>query len=71
MARVRDIGDKLLGGRLEANLRDWRGEGKSYDEIARLLAGMGIDVTSESVRRWCREYGIEETATSPGASTDA
>lgn len=55
------LADRVLGGTLHDRLLGWRTEGRSLREMVELLAAEGIDVTSETVRRWCREEGIDTT----------
>lgn len=55
--------DKILGGNLATELARLRGEGVSYDGIARwLLTEHGVHVSSETVRRWMREHVDPEAA---------
>lgn len=55
--------DRLLDGTLEAELRRRRAIPDSFETIARwLIAEHDIDVSSATVRRWCRQYGIDEAA---------
>lgn len=52
--------DRILDGQLAAILTGWRAEGTSYEEMAgRLRDEHQIIVTSETVRRWCSQLGIE------------
>lgn len=41
-----------------------RGEGRTYDEIARTLAAQGVNVSRTTVMEWCRELGAEKGARS-------
>lgn len=51
--------DRILDGKLAALLTGWRAEGLSHEEITgRLRSDHEIVVTSETVRRWCRDLGI-------------
>jgi len=52
------LADKALGGSLVGLLRDRRGEGESYEDIARELHGLGVAVSGETVRKWCAEHAI-------------
>lgn len=53
--------DRLLGGTLEARLRDQRGQGESFATIARnLLLEDELVVSTDTVRRWCMDLGIEK-----------
>lgn len=54
------LSDRTLGGTLEKRLRRWRKEHVSFDRIARLLADEGIEVTGETVRRWCNALEIPD-----------
>lgn len=48
--------DRALGGTLDAELRARREKGDSFDDIARWLAvAHDIDITSETLRIWCRD----------------
>lgn len=45
--------DRLTDGRLSSLLRELRGEGLSYFEIAvRVRQDLGIETSTETVRRW-------------------
>ena len=59
------LADKALHGRLEDRLRGERGEGRSFARIAYDLTVEGIQVSDETVRRWCRELGIEKPRATP------
>lgn len=51
---IHPLVDRILGGKLDERLKAWRAEGLTYDGIARRLdAEHDIDVTSETVRKWC------------------
>lgn len=53
--------DRILGGCLEQELSERRAGGDSYAAIARwLFATHDLEVTGETVRQWCRGYGIEK-----------
>lgn len=54
------LSDRTLGGTLERRLRRWRKDGLSFDRIARHLADEGIDVTGETIRRWCNALQIPD-----------
>lgn len=50
--------DKIFGGEFAEWLRTARSEGKSFEAIARTLAEEHeVNVTGETVRRWCSELG--------------
>lgn len=52
--------DKIMEGRLDEQLRRWRSESLSYEQIARrLLTDFEVDINSTTVRRWCIEQGID------------
>ena len=57
--------DRALGGDLEARLREWRTTSPptSYEQIGHLLRSEDVVVSSETVRRWCIELGIESDGT--------
>lgn len=53
--------DRILGGKLAEQLAAWRAEDLSFDAIARRLgAEHDIEVTGETVRRWCIDLEIPE-----------
>lgn len=55
--------DRLLDGKLEELLTEMRADEQSYDTIARRLhAEHDIDVTGETVRRWCIDLDVEAVA---------
>ena len=56
--RVFPLADKALGGTLARRLRKERDSGSSFAEIARELEADGIVVSSETVRKWCRDLGM-------------
>lgn len=58
------IADKLLEGTLRARLAEARANGVTYRAIARELEELGISITDETVRVWCRELGVEEAKAS-------
>lgn len=47
--------DKVLGGALEETLRKWASQGDSVVTMAAKLERLGIEVSRETVRRWCRD----------------
>lgn len=58
--------DRKLGGRLADLLSEWRDEvpKPSFETMARRLAAHDVDVTGETVRRWCMQLdGEPEAAT--------
>lgn len=57
MARqsIRPYIDNMLGGTLDDLLRAHGRPGPSFDSLARDLAKQGIDVTSETLRRWAAD----------------
>lgn len=60
--RVFPLADRALGGTLERRLRKQREAGTAYKAIANDLQEDGIDVSGETVRKWCLELGIEKAA---------
>lgn len=60
--RVFPLADRALGGTLERRLRKLRESGLAYKAIADDLAEDGIDVSGETVRKWCHDLGIEDAA---------
>lgn len=57
--------DRLLGGTLEDRLRRWSDDGLSLAAITkRLLVEHDIDVSTDTVRRWLDELGIEKAKAS-------
>lgn len=54
--------DRLIGGDLAERLRRWRAEGLSYRRISlQLRDDAGIDVTGETIRRWCNREDIKRS----------
>lgn len=53
--------DRALGGDLESRLREWRSTTPptSFERIAHELRSEDVAVSSETVRRWCNDLGIE------------
>lgn len=52
--------DRIMEGRLDEQLRQWRSENLSYEQIARrLLTDHEVDINSTTVRRWCIDLGID------------
>lgn len=64
MARqsIRPYVDEKLGGTLDDLLRAHGKPGPSFDSLARDLAKRGINVTSETLRRWALELDAEAVA---------
>lgn len=57
------MADALLQGRLEDRLRELRADGRSYDEISRVLYGeASVDVSGRTVRDWCVQIGADGPA---------
>jgi hypothetical protein len=51
--------DRIMGGNFEDTLRRWRSEGYSYDLMrAKLYALTQIEISRETLRRWCGELGM-------------
>lgn len=60
MARMLPLVDRLLDGRLAAELTLRRGRGDSFNGIARWLHDEhDVDVTAETVRQWALDLGID------------
>lgn len=53
------LADRALGGTLSKRLNRWHREGKSLHSISALLRDEGVDVSTETVRRWCTRVGID------------
>jgi hypothetical protein len=51
--------DMALGGTLKQRLTDHRAVGDSFEDIAVELRQVGVLVSSETVRRWCHDLGLE------------
>lgn len=59
--------DHLLGGKLEDFLRQWRAEGRSWDDIAyEVRSRSGRPVTRASVANWAARLGITENGKKAG-----
>jgi len=58
------MADRLAEGNLSALLVQYRTEeGRSLEEIVRrLYAEYGIEVTRQTLDKWCRSLGIEKSA---------
>lgn len=57
-SRTYPLVDRIVDGRLESLLREWRADGLSHEAIARRLAvDFDVDVTGETVRVWWTELG--------------
>lgn len=55
--------DRILGGRTSQILQRYRDEGLSNEAIARrLVLDHDIDVTAETVRKWCAELDVTAKA---------
>lgn len=64
-ASIYPLADRLIDGGLRNLLSQRRAAGDSFEVIARSLAtDHGVDVATETVRRWCIEQGIEPEAAS-------
>lgn len=68
MASTWDLADRLYDGKLAVRLATEVAAGDSFDTIAQRLTAEGIEVSRETVRRWCVEQGID---TSRGRGTAA
>lgn len=51
-----DLANTIMGGRLRGYLINSRKRELSYRNIALALREYGIEVTDETVRRWCQEH---------------
>lgn len=60
--------DRLLGGTLADKLRAWRADGDSLLTIRDRLSAHDVNVSVETVRRWCDEVGAERPQTERAAS---
>lgn len=57
------MADQLCGGDLAARLARLRGQGLSYEQVARSLSReAGVEASSNTVRSWIRQLGIEGEA---------
>lgn len=56
------LADRILGGDLADRLRAFRSEGLSFEAIARELSLQGIEVSGETVRKWCAGLAPEPEA---------
>lgn len=53
--------DRILDGKLTTILTAWKAEGLSNEAVARRLhAEHDIDVTAETVRKWCIELEVPQ-----------
>lgn len=53
---MRPLVDRILGGRLDDILLEWRSQGLSFEACARRFATEhDIEVTTETVRKWFSE----------------
>ena len=60
---TRDLVDRILGGRLDAELAERKDNGDTFDEIARWLEDThDIKVSRETVRNWYNERPTESEA---------
>lgn len=60
--------DRLLEGTLEARLREQREGGDSFADMSRsLLLDHALVVSTDTIRRWCMDLGIEKSE--PEAAT--
>lgn len=63
------MADRLLNGRLASLLREFRHQHLGTEDIARrLYAEAGVEVSGETVRRWCIDLGIALPADTEGAA---
>lgn len=57
------LADHLLEGELEDKLRKWRGEGLSWDEVARELwleTKRQVSITGPGIQSWGETLGIPD-----------
>lgn len=59
MGDTYQIVNQSLKGNLAGRLRQYRSEGKTFDEMAHLLQLEGLPISRETVRQWCRRAGID------------
>lgn len=60
------MADTLMGGRLLARLRELRSEGRSWDDISRVLyAEHHVVVSSRALRDWGATLGLDDPDTEP------
>lgn len=60
------MANALMSERLEARLSELRGEGRSYDDISRVLyAEKQIVVSSRTLRDWCVRFDTEAPLPEP------
>ena len=52
--------DRELNGHLTEKLEEWRREGKSERDIARLLSFDGAKVSRGSIQQWLKELNIRK-----------
>lgn len=50
--------DRLLDGALRERIAAGREAGLSFERIARDLAGAGLEVSAETVRRWATDLDL-------------
>lgn len=68
------MADALMKGRLEDRLRELRSEGRSYDEISRVLyAEASVNASGRTIREWCVQVGAspDTDATEPDSEKSA
>ena len=57
------MADALMKGRLVERLRELRAEGRSYDEISRVLyAEASVNASGRTIRDWCTQLDSDSTA---------
>ena len=53
---IRSLLDRMMNGALNQRLADWRGAGLSFNDMAaELERAVGVRVTGQTVRNWCRD----------------
>lgn len=60
------MADTLMRGGLEARLGELRAEGRSYDEISRVLyAEASVNISGRTIRDWCVQLDSDNQAPEP------
>ena len=57
-----DLYDRLLDGQVRVQLRQWREEGLSLDEMAYRLRDMEVTASRSTVGRWLKALDAEVAA---------
>lgn len=65
----RPLVERLVGGDLAGVLQKWRDDELTLDEMAaRMGAEHDIEVSRETIRRWCHELGVRIDGDRAGAA---